>query len=136
MSINIKATNLELTTEIDGYLTKKLESLKHIVDFDADNAFAQVELAKTTNHHKTTESMYRAEINYRVDGMNGRVVSENEDLNAAIDEMKDQLAREIKAKQEKDRDDKRHGGAELKQMSREDGEAVADEVDDKYEDVQ
>jgi ribosomal subunit interface protein len=126
MSINIKTTNLSLTPEIDSYLTKKLESLKHIVDFNDDNAFAQVELAKTTNHHQKTDSMYRAEINYRMDGMNGRVVCENEDLNAAIDELKDHLAREIKSKQEKNRDNRREGGAELKEMSREDADPDAD----------
>ncbi|MDQ3015026.1 MAG: HPF/RaiA family ribosome-associated protein [bacterium] len=117
MSINIMTTNVDLTPEIDSYLTKKLESLKHIIDFDADNAFAQVELAKTTNHHQSGE-IFRSEINYRCGALDGRVVSEKEDLLTAIDAMKDQLMRDVTTTQQKNRDLRREGGAEIKDMLR------------------
>ncbi|MBX4198248.1 ribosome-associated translation inhibitor RaiA [Candidatus Parcubacteria bacterium] len=117
MNINIKTTNISLKTETEDYLTKKLLTLKKLVDFEADNVFAQVELGKTTNHHKSG-NIFMAEINLRVGKTTFRAVSKKEDLHAAIDDMKDEISRELKSKFDKQRSMERKGGAAIKNMVR------------------
>ncbi len=117
MNINIKTTNITPKAEFEDYLTKKLLTLKKLVDFDDDSVFAQVELAKTTNHHKSG-SIFRAEINLRVGKKRFRAVSEKEDIKQAIDDMKDELSQEIKSKEEKTRTRTRKGEAVIKDIVR------------------
>ncbi len=134
MSINIKTTNISAETEAEQYLMKKLESLNKLVDFNADNVTAHAELGKTTNHHKSGD-IFRAELNLKMGKASFRSVSEKEDIHAAIDAMKDQLAQEIKTEKDKHLTNIRKGGAEIKNMARE-TDAVAENSnnDDLYSD--
>jgi len=91
MNLNIKTTNISLTDAIESYLRKKLEMLSKYVDLDADNVYIQAELGKTTQHHRSGD-VFRAEINIRMNGDMIRSAVEKDDLYAAIDEAKDELA--------------------------------------------
>ena len=115
MNINIKTTNITLKPETEAYLTKKLEGIKKFIDLEDENVFAQVELGKTTNHHKSG-NIFLAEINLRAGKKTYRVVSEKEDLHAAIDDMKDELLAEVKTYHEKQRTIHRKGAAEIKNI--------------------
>ena len=53
MKINIKATNIELTLAISAYAEKKIRTLKKFLD--VPDAVAQVEVGKSTKHHKSSE---------------------------------------------------------------------------------
>ena len=117
MNLNIKTTNTELDAESRDYLEKKLASLKKIIDFDAPNVFAQVALAKTTEHHRAG-NVFKAEINARMNGHEFHVISEKDDLHAAIDDLKDELLCEVKRFKEKGRTDVKRGGAEVKNALR------------------
>ena len=118
MNINIKATGVEMTDAIAQYVTEKVESVsKFLRPEDAENATVQVEIGKTTNHHQAG-AVFRAEVNLNAHGAFFRAVSEQEDLYAAIDDMKDELAREIKTKKAKDKTMMRRGGAMLKNLMR------------------
>ncbi|MBX4210913.1 ribosome-associated translation inhibitor RaiA [Candidatus Parcubacteria bacterium] len=116
MKINTKATNIELTLAISEYLTKKLESIEKIVE-DPESAMCQIEVAKTTNHHRTGD-VFRAEINLTAGGKNYYVFSEKDNLFAAIDEMKDEVMKEIKSKKERETSLIRRGGKKVKDMLR------------------
>lgn len=117
MSINIKTTNISSGSAAEAYLIKKLDSLEKFVNFDADNVVAQAEIGRTSNHHKSGE-IFRAEINVRIGKATFRVTAEKDDLHAAIDEMKDELAREIKAHKDKEMTNLRKGGAKIKNIVR------------------
>lgn len=92
----IKAKDLQLSEAIEDYVAKKLESLKKfITDFNEELVTAEVELSRTTRHHQSGD-IFRAEINLTVNGKLFRVESEKDDLYAAIDEVRDDLEREIK----------------------------------------
>lgn len=95
MTINYKATNLVLTSDINEYLNKKLDSLGKFIDLGNEAVVAQVEVGKTTRHHQSGE-IYRAEINIRVDGKTFRAVSESTEILSAIDMMKDQITQELR----------------------------------------
>ena len=115
MNLNIKTTNISLTPETKEYLERKLMMLEKIIDFNKDNVFAQVELGKTTMHHKQGD-IFRAEINLRINGNSFRAVREEEDLYAAIDGMKDEINREVKNGKEKRISIVRRGGQRLKRF--------------------
>ncbi len=115
MNIQIKTTNLTLTPDIESYLDKKMDSMEKIIDPNDTSIYCQVELAKTTNHHKSGD-IYRAEINIRKNGEQFRAVSEQESLMAAIDMVKDELTRELKTHHSKQMTMMRRGGAVVKNL--------------------
>ena len=76
MKINIKAVNLDLTPAITVYIEEKINRLEKFVsgegikEWDEHNQAAMeadVEIARTTNHHRHGD-VYRAEINLKVPG--------------------------------------------------------------------
>ena len=90
MRINIKATGIELTPAISEYVNKKVGALgKYLNNKDI---VAQVEVGRNTRHHKTGE-VFMAEVHLTGAGLDLYAVSEHSDLYAAIDLVKDEIAR-------------------------------------------
>jgi putative sigma-54 modulation protein len=94
MNINIKATGIELTPAIRDYTEKKVLVIEKYFDSNVETT-AQVEVGKTTNHHKGGD-VFRAEIKINGGGLDLYAFSEKDDLYAAIDLVKDELVRELK----------------------------------------
>jgi ribosomal subunit interface protein len=115
MKINIKATNIHLTPEISDYLQKKLDMLDRMIDPSDTSVFCEVEVGKTTNHHKTGD-VFRTEINLTKDGKLFRAVSEESTVNASIDEAKDEILGELKHHKSKRVTLMRRGGAQIKNL--------------------
>ena len=83
---------LEKSEAVENYLDKRLKSLKKLIK---DNSvLATVELSKTTEHHKQGD-IFRAEISFIFSGKDFYVSTEREDLYVAIDEMRDEIVREV-----------------------------------------
>ena len=117
MNISVKATNIELTPAISQYIDEKVGSLeKFIVSADPTTVRASVEVGKTTRHHHSGSDIFIAEINLYVDGKSFRAVSEQRTLYAAIDDMKDEVAREVNSFKNKQRALFRRGGAAVKNL--------------------
>lgn len=74
-----------------------------------------MELAKTTGHHKKG-NIFKAEVNIQVPGKLIRASTEEWDLCAAIDKVKDELQREIKKYKEKSRTHYKNGALNLKKL--------------------
>lgn len=92
----VKMKNCQLTEAIENYLHKRIAALeKFSKDLDSELITIEVELGRTTQHHRTGD-IFRAEINFSAGKIFLRAEAEKEDLYAAIDEAKDDLAREIK----------------------------------------
>lgn len=118
MNISIKTTGIEPTDALTQYVTEKVNTAtKFFKVQNAGNATAQVEIGKTTKHHQSG-NVFRAEVNIRMDGRSFRAVSEQEDLYAAIDDMKDELVREITSAKDKRQTLIRRGGAMIKNFMR------------------
>jgi len=112
MKINIKATNITITPAIDDYIHKKLESLIKFFG-RASDVLANVEVGKTTKHHKSGD-VFRAEVHIIVDGDEYYAVVETDDLYAAIDEVKDEITRELTSRKKRTLRLLRKGGAQIK----------------------
>jgi ribosomal subunit interface protein len=116
MKINTKFTGIEMTQAISDYLAKRLGALEKFINGD-ETVMVDVELGKTTNHHKSGD-IFRAEINLHGKGRSFRAVSSKPDLYAAIDEAKDEMARELSANKDKQISLVRRGGAAIKNLLR------------------
>jgi putative sigma-54 modulation protein len=101
MRITIKTKNFVLTDSVRDYCEKKIGGLEKFLDgADPDSFLAEAELSRTTRHHKSGD-VFRFEVNLTVGGKLLRSESEQETIYAAIDEVHDELAREIKGEKTK-----------------------------------
>ncbi|OHA34495.1 MAG: ribosomal subunit interface protein [Candidatus Taylorbacteria bacterium RIFCSPLOWO2_01_FULL_45_15b] len=117
LQITTKATNIEVTPAISDYVQKKISSLEKFIPTGDTSAKADVEVAKTTKHHAGGD-VFRAEINFHLGNKHLRAECIKEDLYAAIDEIKDEIARELKSSKEKDVTLLKRGGRKIKDILR------------------
>lgn len=115
MKIKEKYTNIESTVAISDYLHQKLLHLEKFLVNNDDSALCEVELAKTTNHHKNGD-IFKAEINLLVSGNQYLAVSEEIDLYTAIDVAKDSMVRELQISKDKKVSMVRRGGVKIKNL--------------------
>ncbi|MEX2013690.1 MAG: ribosome-associated translation inhibitor RaiA [Parcubacteria group bacterium] len=95
MKINIRATGIELTQAISDYVYKKISPIEKYLDKKSNpDIVAQVEVGKSTRHHKTG-NVFRAEVHIIGVNLDLYAVSEMEDLYAAIDIVKDEIVRNV-----------------------------------------
>jgi len=111
----IKATNIDLTDAISSYVDKCVSAFEKYVSPDDTSVSADIEIGKTTNHHNTGP-VFRAEINFSVGGKMFRAASEQEDLYAAVDKVKEEMCRELSYDKNKQRTLLKRGGAAIKSL--------------------
>jgi len=90
----LKATNLELTDAIGNYVDKILATIEKHVEVGDTSVLADIEVGKTTHHHKSGD-IFRAEVTLHTRFGTFRAVSETNDLYAAIDDVKDEIAQSL-----------------------------------------
>ncbi|OHA79531.1 MAG: ribosomal subunit interface protein [Candidatus Yonathbacteria bacterium RIFCSPHIGHO2_01_FULL_44_41] len=118
MKIKITTTNIELTSAIESYVQEKIRSVeKFALPHESEDPIAEVEIGKTTNHHQSGD-VFRAEVNLRVRGKHFRATSEKDDLYAAVDDMRNELVRELSSHKDKTRTLVRRGAGMIKNMLR------------------
>ena len=111
----LKGTNLGLTPAIESAVDKVISALDKYVEPSDTGALAEVEVARTTNHHRSGD-IFRAEINFRSRLGTFRVEAEKEDLYAALVAAKDELVEALRSKKSKRIDFVRRSGLAVKNM--------------------
>jgi ribosomal subunit interface protein len=114
MKINIKATGITLTPSISEYAEKKTLMLQKFFKTE-DEVLINIEVGKTTRHHKSGD-VFRAEIQIVTGGQTHYAVVETNDLYAAIDEVKDEIAYKLSGEKKKTLHLLRRGGAKIKRI--------------------
>ncbi|HEY4493499.1 MAG TPA: ribosome-associated translation inhibitor RaiA [Candidatus Paceibacterota bacterium] len=94
MTYGIKAPTVVLSPALREYAEEKIGSVEGLL-VESQSAHAEIELEKISAHHHKGE-VFRAEVNLRSRGQLYRAEATAEDLYAAIDLLRDELAREIK----------------------------------------
>ncbi len=117
MHYNIKSTDFDMTPEISKYLDDKLTTIEKYLDKDDESIKCDVEIGKTTDHHKTG-NVYRAEINVSVGKKMFRAVAEEESIYAAIDIVKDEITKRLKRQKGKNFALLKRGGEKMKNLLR------------------
>lgn len=118
MKINIKNTNFDFSLEGKKYLEKKLERLvfKFLRHFEQKNEiFIQVEVARSSFHHQKGPVFY-AEINLFLPNKQLRAEGKGENIYVAIDDVYEDLERQIQKYQERKRTLFRKGASLLKKL--------------------
>ncbi len=87
-----KATSFEITQEVKEYLEKKLEPF--FKKYDILDLHMNIELGKTTNHHKNGD-IYFAEARFQSKNGNIYAQASKEDIHEAIDHLESELAAQL-----------------------------------------
>lgn len=117
MRLNLKATSIILDDSTRNYLDKRIISLGKLIDADDPAVLIDVELGRTTRHHKTGDIFF-AEINIHRGKESFRAVSDRENLISAIDAMRDDIARELSSYKGKKQSVLRRSGQAAKAILR------------------
>jgi len=91
MKIDIKAKNLELTSELEEFIREKISSLGKFEEMPEISVFVE----KETNHHKKGD-IFVAKSEIILPGKKIMAKSESEDVLSSVVEIKDRLQQEIK----------------------------------------
>jgi ribosomal subunit interface protein len=94
LDYNLKITNVDLDDEIRDRLNAKLVSLEKLLDPNDESVQLDIELEKTTDHHRTGK-IFRAEINLHISGKVFRIEATEDSFSRSIDEAKDRVVRQI-----------------------------------------
>ncbi|HUV81002.1 MAG TPA: ribosome-associated translation inhibitor RaiA [Patescibacteria group bacterium] len=94
MKIIIKTKNLKLTGSLKEYVQKKIISLEKLSGRENFPLTARLEIEKTTEHHKKGP-VFRTECQLPLPGKEIRAESVSENLYSTINEVKDELQREL-----------------------------------------
>ncbi len=117
MDIRIKATDYKLTSEIAEYLDQRLKAVEKFIDESMAVARCEVEVGRAAGHPERG-NIWRAEGNLIHGGTPLRAEAEAETVNAAIDEVKDELLRQLRYEKRFHIRLVRRGGALLKRLMR------------------
>lgn len=115
MNIKIRSKNFELTPAIEEYINKKLSPLEKFLG-STEGVLCEVEIGKATEHHKSGD-IFRTEVNITRSGSKQfYAVSERSDLYASIDEVRDEVEREIVSSKTKKETILRRSAVKLKNL--------------------
>lgn len=113
-SISTKATNIELTPRLETLLEQKVTSLEKFLPAGETDLTCDVELEKVAEHQ--SGRIFRAEINLKVAGTLYRAEATEEQIEKAIDVMKDEVKRELNKANGRQQSLMKKGGRAIKKM--------------------
>lgn len=117
MQIHFKGTNYDLPASVSQLAKKKIDSLRKFVSKKEDAVQVYVELGKESGAHQSGR-IWRAEINFDLEGERFRAVATEESIDTAIDTAVGELGTLLRHAQTKKRDLARKGGATIKSLLR------------------
>lgn len=117
MQINFKGTNYELPSNISALAKRKVDSLTKYLGKGKENARAYVDLGKETEAHQNGK-IWRADINFDVDGNRFYAKAVEESIEVAIDRSVSELARELQTARKREQSLAKKGGSIIKSMMR------------------
>lgn len=96
MKIMIHGAHLEVTPSIKIHIEDKIGAIEHMLDEKhAGLAEIRVEVGRSTEHHHKGNVFY-AEANLKMGSEFFRATANHEDLHAAINDVRDELERQLK----------------------------------------
>ena len=97
MDVRTKATDYQITEEVQSYLEQRISALEKFLSHDADIARIEVELGRDAGRPRHGKNIWFAEISVIVPGQD-RVFARNnsESVNGAIDDVKEEVERQLR----------------------------------------
>tara|TARA_B100000745_G_C20082463_1_gene369836 strand:+ start:632 stop:994 length:363 start_codon:yes stop_codon:yes gene_type:complete len=114
-NISYKATGTDLEMSLQDLVTSKLESLSKFIGDETD-VKCEVEFKKVAPHK--SGAVHRVEVNLWVKGQMFRAEATEASFEAAVDEVRDELDKEMRRHSKKRESLMRKGGRKIKEMLR------------------
>lgn len=119
MDIRIKSTGYELTPEVAAYLDERLRSIEKTLGLEADLARCEVEIGRDAGNQRHGEHVWFAEMLITRPGADSiRATNREENVNAAIDQAKDEVLHQLRREKKVQTSMVRKTGAALKRLMR------------------
>lgn len=119
MHINIKATKFNIPDNIREYIFKKMDKIARLIKSFKLPLEAEIEIARTTEHHQKGDEIFLAEVNLEVGGILLRASAKGWDVKVAIDAMHKNLEAEIRKFKDKKAAGYKKGARKAKEIMRE-----------------
>ncbi len=116
MVINFKITHAEVPDAVREYALKKLKKIERLLGEEGAHTVCDIELSLSAPRH--SGPVHYAEVNLHTPKKLYRATAEEESFEAALDEVKDELFKELSRDRGKRREEERKGGAQAKKMLR------------------
>ncbi|PIR86289.1 ribosomal subunit interface protein [Candidatus Kaiserbacteria bacterium CG10_big_fil_rev_8_21_14_0_10_43_70] len=116
--INVKTTQCDMTPEIRAYLDDKINAISKLVVVSGEDAKVTCDVELEKAQPQQTGPIWRAEMNLTFDGNMYRSEATAESINAALDEVKDEMTKRLRRDKKKRFDRLRRGGAKMKDWMR------------------
>jgi ribosomal subunit interface protein len=118
MDIRVKA-DFKMTADTRDYLEARLRPLEKHLGEKAENARCEVEITRAAGDKKSSDHMWRAEVHIIVPGEKS-IYAKNHaaSVNAAIDDVKEEIERQIRKIKKTSRAVRKKVGAKVKRMMR------------------
>ncbi|MDZ4227329.1 MAG: ribosome-associated translation inhibitor RaiA [Patescibacteria group bacterium] len=117
MDIRIKATDYELTPQVEEYLAQRIDALRKFVGDKADVTRCEVELGRDAGRQRHGDNLYFAEIRIISPGEASVYARNNsESVNGAIDDVKEEVERQLRKSKRVNMSFMRKGGALAKRL--------------------
>lgn len=119
MDVRTRTTDYNLTPEASSYLDDRISHIEKFIGSDSATARMEVEVGRAEGRHKHSEYHYFAELQLIRPGF-PRLVAHNHEptINAAIDNAKDELLRQLRQDKKLHARLWRKGGAFAKRLLR------------------
>ncbi len=119
MDIRIKATDYKFTSDVETYLTNRLNALEKFIGGNAEIARCEVELGRDAGRPRHGKNIYFAEMRVISPGENDVYARNNsESVNGAIDDVKEEVERQLRKRKRTNLYYLRKSGAMLKRLMR------------------
>lgn len=119
MDIRVKATEYQMTPQVADYLDGRIASLEKLLSDDATVARIEVELGRDAGRPRHGANIWFAEIIVIVPGESQVYARNNsESINGAIDDVKEEIERQLRSRKHLHIRFLRKSGAMLKRLMR------------------
>lgn len=119
MDIRVKTTAYEMTPETSDYLDERIASLEKFLGSDADVTRCEVEIGQDGGH-RHGDNLFFAEFHILYPGGSIRSTNHSESVRGAIDDAKEEAARQLRRERKAHIRMWRRSGAAFKRLLRRD----------------
>jgi ribosomal subunit interface protein len=119
MNIRVKATDYQMTPETAAYIDQRILTLEKLLGDQVDTARCEIEVGRDAGRPRHGANLWFAEISVIVPGQ-GRVYARNnaESVNGAVDDVKEEVERQLRRERKLHIRMYRKGGALAKRLMR------------------
>lgn len=117
MNVRIKTTDYQITPEAQEYLGVRLAALEKMLGEDAEKAHCDVELGRDAGGQRHGDYLWFAEVTITVPGGPfARATNRAASINAAIDDVKEEVEQQLRKEKQAHRRILRQSGAAWKRL--------------------